>query len=242
MTENRQTFIERLKRHGASSSDMDMIMLAYDISKEAHRTHARDSGERYFEHPRALAIIALDELNWYDRDVICALFLHDAGEDSPIFGNRNNGWDNFVRIAKYRIGKIFNEKIAEIVIALTKPEVDGIKFFSKSEVTEYYLAGITKEEKVLRCKAIDRLHNLRTSGSDTLTVIKKSKRTLEETEEVYLPLFRKITGVDSVKEKLLQKINTECRRLKIETGEEAVKSLQQDEDQKRREIGELCDW
>lgn len=241
MTENRQTFIERLKRHSASSFDIDMIMLAYDMSKEAHRTHTRDSGERYFEHPRALAIIALDELGWYDRDIICALFLHDTGEDSPIFGNRNMGWDNFVITATYRIEKMFNPNIAKMVIALTKPEIDGIKFFSKSEVTEYYLVGITKEEKVLVCKAIDRLHNLRTSGSDTFVVIKKSERTLKETKEVYLPIFEKISDTDVYKEKLLQKIIVECRRLEIETGKDSVERLQQEDDRKWKEIGELCE-
>ena len=241
MIENRQTFIERLKRHSASSFDVDMIMLAYDVSKEAHRTRTRDSGERYFEHPRALVIIALDELGWYDRDVICALFLHDAGEDSPIFGNRTAGWDSFVSTATYRISRMFNENVAEIVIALTKPEVDGIRFFVKKETGEYYLSNIMKEEKVLRCKAIDRLHNLRTSGSDTLAVIKKSKRTLEETKEVYLPLFRKINGVDGVKEKLLHKITTECKRLEIETVGDSEKRLQQEDDQKWKEIQELCD-
>lgn len=208
MKENRNTFIERLKRCGASSSDVDMIMLAYDISKEAHRTHTRDSGERYFEHPRALAIIALDELNWYDRDVICALFLHDAGEDSPIFGNRSVGWDNFVRTAKYRIGRMFNEKIAEIVISLTKPEVDGIRFFLKKEATEYYLSNIVKEDKVLRCKAIDRLHNLRTLPNCTP---RKIERMIAETEEKYIPLF--IKNNEETDMLIMQKINIELDSL-----------------------------
>lgn len=208
MKENRNTFIERLKRHGASSSDVDMIMLAYDISKEAHRTHTRDSGERYFEHPRALAIIALDELNWYDRDVICALFLHDTGEDSPIFGNRNSGWENFVITAKYRIGRMFNENIAKIVIALTKPEVDGIRFFGKKEVMEYYLSNIIKEDKVLRYKAIDRLHNLRTLPKCTS---RKIERMIAETEEKYIPLF--IKNNEDIDILIMQKINIELDSL-----------------------------
>lgn len=208
MKENRQTFIERLKRHNASNSDIDMIMLAYDVSKEAHRTHVRDSGERYFEHPRALVIIALDELGWYDRDVICALFLHDAGEDSPIFGNRTEGWDNFVITATYRISRMFNENVAEIVIALTKPEVDGIRFFFKKETGEYYLSNIVKEEKVLRCKAIDRLHNLRTLPDCTS---EKIGRMIVETEGKYIPLFS--INSEEIDKLILQKINIELENL-----------------------------
>jgi len=94
ITENRQRFLDRLAGH-FSIEDMRLIEYAYDLSKEAHRTHVRDSGERYFEHPREGALIIIDELKLYDRDLIIAFLLHDTGEDSPIFGNRNVSYKLF---------------------------------------------------------------------------------------------------------------------------------------------------
>lgn len=111
-------------------------------------------------------------------------------------------------LAKNRIGRMFNENIAAIVIALTKPEVDGILFFSKKETTEYYLSNIVKREKVIRCKAIDRLHNLRTLPNCTA---KKIMRMIIETEEKYIPLFG--TNNEEVDVLIMQKINTELENL-----------------------------
>ena len=145
--ENRAMFIARLAKHTTNQSEIDTIMYAYDLSKAAHRPQVRDTGERYFEHPRDGVIIMLDELNWYDMEAIVGFLLHDVGEDAPIFGNRTKGYDQFVKIARTRIEKSFSPRIADIVIALTKPGVDGIRFFDKKTSEVFYHEQMKKNLK-----------------------------------------------------------------------------------------------
>lgn len=59
----------------------DLIVRAYDIAKEAHREDIRRSGERYFEHPRAVTIIMLAHLRIRDPNAIAAGLVHDVPED-----------------------------------------------------------------------------------------------------------------------------------------------------------------
>lgn len=158
--ENRQTFLDRLQGH-FSQTDIDLIEFAYDLAKEAHRTQKRDRGGRYFEHPRAGCIIMMDELGLYDKDMLIAFLFHDVGEDTPLLGNRNEYYDDFISKAKFRLGLLFGDKVADIVIRLTKPEIDEKRFFSKEETTTYYNSELLKSEEAIVGKEIDRLHNLR---------------------------------------------------------------------------------
>ena len=212
-TENRQTFLARLQGH-FSQNDIDLIELAYDLSKEAHRTQKRDRGGRYFEHPRSGCLIMMDELGLYDRDLIIGFLFHDVGEDTPLLGNRVNSYEEFVQKAKFRLTKLFGEKVADTVIRLTKPEVDDIKFFSKEESLDFYHDEMLKSEEAIFGKELDRLHNLRTllgSGYKSPKIAK----TVKETEEVYLPIFESIQGpLKKYSEILVQKIKLELENLK----------------------------
>lgn len=240
--ENRATFEARLLKHFLQE-DIDEIMFAYDVSKEAHRTHKRDTGERYFEHPRAGVLIILDELKWYDKDAIIAFLLHDTGEDTPLFGSNKTTYEEFVRIAKFRIERIFNEKVAKFVLALTKPFIDNVQFTNKKEVTEYYLNGLSEDLEISLLKKVDRLHNLRTSPTD-LDSIYKTRRTVKETIEVYLPLFKSIEAKDEkvkMKNSLIEKIEDECKRLEKEITPEREITLKEEEGKKLDEISELCE-
>lgn len=211
ITENRQSFTKRLVGH-FTESDIRLIEYAYDLSKEAHRTHVRDSGERYFEHPRAGALILLDELGICDRDLIISFFLHDTGEDSPIFGNRITSYERFKKDFVFRLTALFGKRVAEITLKLTKPEVDGETFFTKEEVKEFYIGELQTDEDAILLKMVDRLHNLR-----TLSNCKKEKvlNQIKETEEVYLPIFSSIQGENKkYADILLSKIFAELQTLK----------------------------
>lgn len=188
--ENRKTFHNRLVRH-FSQEDIMLIDFAYDLAKEAHRTQKRVKGGRYFEHPRAVCLILMDELGLYDRDMIISFLLHDVGEDTPMFGSNDISYEAFTNVIRYRLEKIFNNYVADIVIHLTKPFVDNIQFFTKDEVYNFYIEMVSKDEKAILGKMIDRLHNLRSFPEDKIEWIKKQ---IKETEEVYLPVFSSIQG------------------------------------------------
>lgn len=212
-TENRQTFLDRLKGR-FSEADINLIEFAYDLSKEAHRTQKRDRGGRYFEHPRAGCLIMMDELGLYDRDLLISFLFHDVGEDTPLIGNRVDSYEDFVTKAKFRLGLLFGQKVADTVIRLTKPEVDQIRFFTKEDCLRFYEIELSKSEEAILGKELDRLHNLRTiQGSGYKEV--KIKKTIEETEVVYLPIFESIQGpLKKYSEVLTQKIKFELETLK----------------------------
>lgn len=181
--ENRATFQKRLGIF--SKKNQLLIDLAYDLSKEAHRPQTRDEGTRYFDHPRAVALILLDELKIKDPNIIIAALLHDTVEDSPIFGNRKLALDEWQQTTVFRLTRIFNKEVARIVVALTK--VGGHGFKTKHDAEEYYIVNLKKTgPKAVMVKMADRLHNLRTIGDCTK---EKQKRKIQETREVYFPLF-----------------------------------------------------
>ncbi len=187
---NRKTFIETLNGFNPGTNDVQMIMQAYDLAKEAHRTHVRDEGIRYFEHPRACALIMLCELGYYDRDAIIAILLHDLGEDSPIFGNVKTDYNVFRETLLFRVSNMFNTETANLVLALTRPQIDEVKFKTKEEVYDFYIAELVKNPKALFLKMVDRLHNLRTSA---VLEISRRLRIADETINLYLPIFQKLT-------------------------------------------------
>ena len=130
-TENRTRFLARLAGK-MSERDTMLVEFAYDLSKEAHRTHKRVKGGRYFEHPRATCLILMDELGIYDRDLIIGMLLHDVGEDSPLLGSSVESYDRFVEVARFRLELVFNPRVARLVITMTKPELDEIRFHDKA--------------------------------------------------------------------------------------------------------------
>ncbi len=189
-TENRKTFHGRLVRH-FSPDDILLIDFAYDLSKEAHRTHKRMKGGRYFEHPRAVCLILMDELGLYDRDLIISFLLHDTGEDSPLFGSNDISYESFVSIMRFRLERVFNPNVSSTVIHLTKPFVDNVQFFTKDEAYCFYIEMVKCDENAILGKMIDRLHNLRSFPPDRIDWIQKQ---ITETEQIYFPLFSSITG------------------------------------------------
>ena len=64
--------------------DLETIKAAYEFSKSGHVKQTRESGERYFDHPKAVALILFQELKVLDCEVIRAALLHDVREDSYI--------------------------------------------------------------------------------------------------------------------------------------------------------------
>jgi hypothetical protein len=188
--ENRVSFEARVKLLNLSQDAVDDIMFAYQLSKTAHRIQKRDTGERYFEHPRAGCLILLDELKYGDPATIIAFLLHDTGEDTFLWGDAKTDYRLFQKTASHRLTKYFGSEVARLVIALTKPGVDGIIFKTNDEVLDYYINSMEEEPKAKLNKMVDRLHNLRSLTKD---MVEKILKTIKETEELYMPHFITLT-------------------------------------------------
>lgn len=188
--ENREAFFKRLEGK-FSKEEIESIDFAYDIAKESHRPAVRDGGMRYFEHPRSGCLIMTDELGLFDRDLLISFLLHDVGEDTPMFGNITKSYDEFREKAQLRLKKVFDDKVADTVIRLTKPSIENNRFHAKQEVYDFYCAELKKNEDAILLKMVDRLHNLRTLLTNNPEKIKKQ---IQETRDMYLPIFETVSG------------------------------------------------
>lgn len=188
--ENKESFFARLEKEGLLKESLQNIDFAYDLSKAAHRLQVRDTGERYFEHLRAVALILIDECKMQDPEMIIAALNHDAIEDTAIFGNRSTPFSQWKETADFRLSKAFNPSTANMVITLTKPKADGVEIRDDKEAHDIYINNLknTKDLRIIIIKMADRLHNLRTLPG---TTPEKQRRIVKETEEIYFPIFKR---------------------------------------------------
>ena len=70
--------IARMRKYHPDD-DMDLVRRAYDFAEKAHAHQLRKSGDPYFCHPCAVAVILSDLM--LDATTIAAGFLHDCAED-----------------------------------------------------------------------------------------------------------------------------------------------------------------
>lgn len=95
--------------------DRDMLLKAYNYAKEAHSNQKRASGEPYFIHPCAVALILM-ELG-LDAPTVAAALLHDVIEDTPA--------------TEEDIKREFGDEVLELVSGVTK--LDKIVFKSQEQ-------------------------------------------------------------------------------------------------------------
>ncbi len=191
-SENRLSFEARLTGN-FSSLEIKNVMYAYDVAKIAHgqKLQRRDSGERYFEHPRADTLILIDECGIKDAAIIKGALMHDVLEDTAFFGNAHYlTYQQLVDEARYRISLPFGEETAEIVIGVSKPNGTDMLNKTRDEVDDMYHKNLEAvSPKALLVKMADVLHNCRTLSS---TTSEKQERRIKEVEGVYYNLFEKI--------------------------------------------------
>lgn len=152
------------------SVNKELIAKAFELSFEAHKNDFRASGEPYFNHPYAVAMIVAREIPLDDISVVSAL-LHDVVEDTDF--------------SLDVLAKEFGKEVAEIVDGVTK--MGGV--FKGHEITqaENYrklLLSMVKDVRVMLVKFADRLHNMR-----TLEFVHpdKQRRIAKETLDIYAP-------------------------------------------------------
>lgn len=186
---NREKFLEKLRPH-MTSRELENVDTAYMFSKYGHRNQFRDGGKiRYFDHPRAVANILIDEFKITDWTMIVVALLHDILEDSYI-------------ITKHRIDVNFGEDVAY-----------GVGLLTKDVPIEAYLERLKRKGgyKDITVKLADRLHNLRTLESCTK---EKLQRKTKETKDKYFPLLVVLERrIPEKKKKIYEYLNKEIREL-----------------------------
>lgn len=159
--------------------DVELVMMGYTDAKMGHGykgEQKRDSGERYFEHPRRVDMTLANEFGIYDPDMLIAGLLHDLVEDTFTFGNREE--------AAERIQRRYNKRVAAFVLALTK-EPCRDKAQKRERDRRYFECIIAEGPKTMIIKLADRLDNLRDLCKCSAA---KKAHCVEETEEYILPM------------------------------------------------------
>lgn len=164
---------------------VDIITKAFNFAKHAHSGVRRLSGEPYIMHPLAVAQIVCTEIGLGSTSICCAL-LHDVVEDT----------DYTVE----DISNMFGPKIAQIVDGLTKISggIFGAHASAQAENFKKLLLTMSEDIRVILIKIADRLHNMRTLGSQPEN---KRYKIAGETLYIYAPLANRL-GLNSIKSEL----------------------------------------
>lgn len=146
---------------------------AYRIAKDVHRNQRRKSvkpgdNPRYFEHPRAVALISMRYS--VDPDLIIICLLHDVLEDG------NDPLD------AEEIELFFGEIIIRAVRCVSKVPKEGF----------HERFALYSDWRARWAKACDRLHNLQTLPPNDEAFRQKQ---INETILIYLPLFQELPSM-----------------------------------------------
>ena len=177
--ENKEEFLSKIR--GYKDYDVEVIGRAYDKAKQLHKEQLRLSGEPYFTHPVAVALI-LAQLGMDDATLVSGL-LHDVVEDTLY--------------TRDMMVNDFGEEVAQLVDGVTK--LGNITFDSKEEAQaenlRKMLLAMSKDIRVLIIKLADRLHNMRTiEYMKPEKIVEKSRETLD----IYAPLASRL-GIFTIK-------------------------------------------
>ena len=176
-----EELIGRIRKYHPDD-DMSLVQRAYEYAEKAHADQVRKSGDPYFCHPVAVAVILTDLM--LDATTIAAGLLHDCVED--VEGCTLDG-----------VRQLFGDEVALLVDGVTK--LSQLNFANREEaqaetLRKMFLA-MAKDIRVVLIKLADRLHNMR-----TLKYQKPERQVpiARETLDIYAPLAHRL-GVYTVK-------------------------------------------
>jgi len=183
--------VERFLNRKLSKKERDKLKDAYEFAEKAHEGQKRDSGDDFFEHPKAVGLI-LAELK-LDIDTIVAGLLHDVVEDCGVSIDeiKEKFGADVARIVS-GVTKISNLKLNE------KLNESDTKSLEKIETIRKMLFAMSEDIRVIIVKLADRLHNMR-----TLEYVDRNKQVTkaEETLKIYAPIAHRL-GMFKIKEEL----------------------------------------
>lgn len=182
ITENKETFNQRLGYYFAPSDQLD-LKLAYTLAKFGHRAQFRKellNGKplRYFEHVRRTSLILIDEVKIINKDMIIAALLHDSFEDTQ-------------DLTPELIEHCFGTHVVSMIRILSKVPKEGYLNRLKNCI----------EWESLVIKGCDKLDNLRSLMVPGTTMLFQQKQ-IDEIKKEYYPLFDRLIEICPSKYKL----------------------------------------
>ncbi len=204
-------------------AERDLLLRAYVVASHAHRLQTRESGEPYVLHPIAVAVILADLR--MDPDTLAAGLLHDVAEDSE--------YDQAY------LQETFGPSIAGLVDGVTKLKrinelsnaQQGIADAKAESLRKMFLAMVD-DVRVVIIKLADRLHNMRTLGSQKKH---KQKRIARETLDIFAPLANRL-GIWQIKWELE---DLSFRYLEPNTYRELARAMQQKRDEREKWVARI---
>ncbi len=162
--------------------DMDLVSRAYAFAEKAHANQVRKSGDPYFCHPCAVAVILTDLM--LDATTIAAGLLHDCVEDVE-----GCTLDN--------VRAMFGDEVALLVDGVTKlAQLDfANREEAQAETLRKMFLAMAKDIRVVLIKLADRLHNMRTLKWQRP---ERQVPIARETLDIYAPLAHRL-GVYTIK-------------------------------------------
>ncbi|MBM2826004.1 MAG: hypothetical protein HW403_68 [Dehalococcoidia bacterium] len=156
----------------------EIVAAAYALAQKSHAGQTRDEGTPYILHPLRVAAF-LAEQGHRDPELLAAALLHDTLEDTSL--------------TEAEIEAAFGGRVAELVRALTKPDLRSQSRIERDRLYYAQLASAPREALII--KLADRLDNVRYLHLSP--VRGKAAAYLKETEERYLPLAHRVGGPEA---------------------------------------------
>ena len=194
---DRDTFFQLVANRPAE--DLEKLQFAYWLAKEGHQKQTRDSGERYFEHPRRVAL-KLIRSGYLSTDVLVLALLHDIVEDT--------------QTPLKVIVNLFGAHIWAGLNLLSKkvPNFDPVTGMNIGRVSKelgVYFAAIADGPREVRLvKIADRLDNLQDVASFTP---ERRQRQIDETMKYILPIATQTCPI------FAKELNAICEQYKAPT-------------------------
>ncbi|RMG44427.1 MAG: HD domain-containing protein [Candidatus Dadabacteria bacterium] len=209
---NHAQFVELLYTAGFSKEEILDIELAYNFAKFGHYGQYRYGGERYFEHPKQVALaliktrIELSEMGFENeakeavtRDEIIKALNHDIVEDTPFFAGRQISKEEARETIEWRLVHTYGPDVKDGILVLTKVEAgeDGLTKAEAKLASIEKIANAPVSDQLV--KLADRLHNISTLKH---TPEEQQLRVLDATVSDYLPIFMTLADAATVDELL----------------------------------------
>ena len=179
-TMDAEALVKEMLRH-YPDGDAELVRRAYVYAEEAHGQQKRVSGEPYFTHPVAVAML-IAELGM-DPATVAATLLHDVPEDTE------KTTDD--------IRQQFGDEIGRLVEGVTKlGRLQGqSRDMHQAENIRKMFMAMADDLRVVVIKLCDRLHNMRTLAP---LPPEKQQRIALQTMEIYAPLAHRL-GIWQIK-------------------------------------------